>query len=228
MKALVVEDDPVLADLVAFTLRRQGFEVAQVYDGEAALQRWREWNPDLVILDLKLPRRDGFQVCRAIRQEQEETAIIMLTARTDEDDMIEGLGIGADDYITKPFSPRQLVARVRAVMRRAGKPARPAKRQVGNLQLDPARREVRSGSAPPVALTSLENRLLDYLMANAGQVMSPDNIINYVWGVDGADRDMLRQLIKRLRGKIEPERGKPVYIETVPGMGYGLVVVIEE
>ncbi len=228
MKALVVEDDPVLADLVAFTLRRQGFEVAQVYDGEAALQRWREWNPDLVILDLKLPRRDGFQVCRAIRQEQEETAIIMLTARTDEDDMIEGLGIGADDYITKPFSPRQLVARVRAVMRRAGKPARPAKRQVGNLQLDPARREVRSGSAPPVALTSLENRLLDNLMANAGQVMSPDSIINYVWGVDGADRDMLRQLIKRLRGKIEPERGKPVYIETVPGMGYGLVVVIEE
>ncbi len=228
MKALVVEDDPVLADLVAFTLRRQGFEVAQVYDGEAALQRWREWNPDLVILDLKLPRRDGFQVCRAIRQEQEETAIIMLTARTDEDDMIEGLGIGADDYITKPFSPRQLVARVRAVMRRAGKPARPAKRQVGNLQLDPARREVRSGSAPPVALTSLENRLLDYLMANAGQVMSPDSIINYVWGVDGADRDMLRQLIKRLRGKIEPERGKPVYIETVPGMGYGLVVVVGE
>jgi DNA-binding response OmpR family regulator len=223
MKALVVDDDRVLADLVSFTLRREGFEVIQAYDGEAALQRWGEAQPDLIILDVNLPRVDGFMVCRRIR-EQADTPIILLTVRGEEDDIVRGLELGADDYISKPFSPRQLVARAQAILRRVGKTPAPAIRQVGELTLDPKRRELSLGQAPAISLTPLECRLLDYLMLNAGQVLTTEAIIDHVWGVDGGDRDMLRQLVRRLRSKIEPDPTKPVYIETVPGLGYGLIV----
>jgi DNA-binding response OmpR family regulator len=118
MKALVVDDDRVLADLVAFTLRREGFEVTQAYDGQAALDRWVEVEPDLLILDVNLPKVDGFTVCRRVR-EQADTPIILLTVRGEEDDIVRGLSLGADDYISKPFSPRQLVARAQAILRRA-------------------------------------------------------------------------------------------------------------
>ncbi|MCA9975117.1 MAG: response regulator, partial [Anaerolineales bacterium] len=124
MKALVVDDDRILADLIAFTLRREGFSVSLAYNGEMALQLWRDGRPDIIILDLNLPQVDGFTVCRQIRAE-EETPIIMLTVRSEEDDVIHGLELGADDYIAKPFSPRQLVARVQAVLRRSGKTAVP-------------------------------------------------------------------------------------------------------
>ena len=222
MKVLIVDDDRTLSDLIAFTLRHEGYETIQVYDGEAALQRWQQERPDLIVLDVNLPKRDGFAVCRTIRQ-QDDVPIIMLTVRDDEDDLVAGLQLGADDYMSKPFSPRQLVARLQAVLRRTGKPPVTAVRQAQNLSLDTNRREVQIGNAPPVALTALECRLLDYLMANAGQVLPNETIINHVWGIDGGDRDMLRQLVRRLRSKIEPDPAHPYYIETISGLGYGFV-----
>jgi DNA-binding response OmpR family regulator len=146
MQALVVDDDRVLADLVAFTLRHEGFQVSLAYDGQSALQKWRDEQPDLIVLDLNLPKVDGFTVCRRIRAEA-DTPIIMLTVRGEEDDIVRGLELGADDYIPKPFSPRQLVARVKAVLRRSGKTHLPAVHQAGELTLDANRRELRIGQA---------------------------------------------------------------------------------
>jgi DNA-binding response OmpR family regulator len=119
MKILVVDDDRVLADLISFTLRRESFQVIQAYDGEAALQRWAAEQPDLVVLDVNIPGLDGFTVCRRIR-EQAQTPIVLLTVRAEDDDVVKGLSLGADDYIAKPFSPRQLVARLQAILRRGG------------------------------------------------------------------------------------------------------------
>jgi DNA-binding response OmpR family regulator len=222
MIALVVDDDRVLADLIAFTLRRNGFQVVLAHDGAAALRRWRETRPAIVILDVNLPQMDGFAVCQAIRAEA-DTPIILLTVREEEDDIVHGLGVGADDYIVKPFSPRQLVARVQAALRRTGRGEQTAVRQVGPLTLDINRREVRVGDGEPTGLTPLENRLLDYLMLNAGHILTVEDIINHVWGAEGGDRDALRQLVRRLRSKIEPDPTHPIYIETVAGLGYGLV-----
>lgn len=231
MKALVADDDRVLADLVAFSLRREGFEVILAHDGEAALRRWAEELPDLMLLDLNMPKFDGFAVCRRVR-EQADTPIILLTVRGEEDDIVRGLELGADDYVVKPFSPRQLVARVQAVLRRAGKTPVPAVRQVGELMLDPSRREVRLGQGEAITLTPLENRLLDYLMLNAGQILTIESLISHIWGAEGGDRDMLRQLVRRLRSKMaqaspdlaDPNTPGAVFIETVSGLGYGLIV----
>jgi DNA-binding response OmpR family regulator len=232
MKALIVDDDRVLADVLAFTLRREGFQVVQAFDGEMALERWSEEQPDLVVLDVNLPKVDGFSVCRRIR-ETADTPILLLTVRNEEDDIVHGLKLGADDYITKPFSPRQLVARAHAVLRRAGKAAAPATRQVGDLTLDTSRREIRIGRREPVSLTPLESRLLDYLMLNAGHVLTAEAIIDHVWGAEGGERDMLRQLVHRLRSKVAaacgaedeaPELPCPEYIQTVPGLGYGVIL----
>jgi DNA-binding response OmpR family regulator len=230
MKALIVDDDRVLADLVGFTLRRAGFEVVLAYDGEAALRRWVEERPDIIVLDVNMPKLDGFGVCRRIREEA-STPIILLTVRGEEDDIVRGLQLGADDYIPKPFSPRELVARVQAVLRRAEKTPSPTIHQVGELTLDSSRREMRIRHGEAVSLTPLENRLLDYLMVNAGSVLTADAIIDHVWGPQGGDRDMLRQLIRRLRKKMvlahgtgtgEPDPARRIRIETVPGLGYGL------
>ena len=141
-----------------------------------------------------------------------------------QDDIVGGLELGADDYIVKPFSPRQLVARVKAILRRAGGQPLPSELQVGQLKFDPGKRElIVSSEKEPVSLTPLENRLLECLMINAGQVLPFDIIIDHVWGPAAADRDMLRQLVRRLRAKIEPEPSTPSYIQTVPGLGYGLL-----
>jgi DNA-binding response OmpR family regulator len=222
MKAVIVDDDRVLADLIAFTLRREGYQVILAYDGETALQQWRAQQPDIIVLDLNLPKVDGFVVCRRIRAE-EDTPIIMLTVRDEEDDIVHGLELGADDYVQKPFSPRQLVARVQAVLRRAGKSPAPPVHQVGELTLDNSRRELRIGRSKTIYLTPLENRLLRYLMANTGHILTNEAIIGQVWGPAGGDRDTLRQLVRRLRRKIEPDPAQPSYIETVPGLGYGLI-----
>jgi DNA-binding response OmpR family regulator len=223
MQALVVDDDRILADLVAFTLRHEGFQVSLAYDGQSALQKWRDEQPDLIILDLNLPKIDGFTVCRRIRAEA-DTPIIMLTVRGEEDDIVRGLELGADDYIPKPFSPRQLVARMKAVLRRAGKTHVPAVHRVGELALDANRRELRIGPDKNISLTPLENRLLRFLMINAGHVLPSEAIIDQVWGPEGGDQDMLRQLVSRLRRKIEPDPAQPTYIENVPGLGYGLIL----
>jgi DNA-binding response OmpR family regulator len=222
MKILVVDDDRVLADLISFTLRCEGFQVIQAYDGEAALQRWAAEQPDLVVLDVNIPGLDGFTVCRRIR-EQAQTPIVLLTVRAEDDDVVKGLGLGADDYIAKPFSPRQLVARLQAVLRRGGQEIGPTRHQVGNLTHDPQRREARLGQNRVISLTPLESRLLDYLMLNAGQILAAEVIITHVWGVAGGDGDMLRQLVHRLRSKIEPDPTQPIYIENIPSLGYGFI-----
>jgi len=221
MKILVVDDDRVLADVVAFTLRREGYEVIQAYDGAVGFQRWQTEQPALVILDVNMPRMDGFEVCRRIR-EQADTPILLLTVRGEENDIVSGLEIGADDYIVKPFSPRQLVARLKAVLRRAGEAPRKAVLQVGDLRFAPNKRLITNQAAgQEIQLTPLENKLLEYLMSNLGQVLTYDLIIDHVWGPAAGDRDMLRQLVRRLRIKIEPNPSEPVYLQTVPGLGYG-------
>lgn len=230
MKALVVDDDRVLADVVAFALRREGFDVIQAHTGQMALERWAAELPDLVVLDVNLPQIDGFEVCRRIR-EQSDTPIMMLTVRGDEDDVVHGLGMGADDYIAKPFSPRQLVARAHAILRRAGKAVPPPQRQVGVLQLDLGRRDLEVAEGPAVQLTPLECRLMDLLLINAGQVLPNETIIDHVWGAQGSDRDTLRQLVRRLRAKIATACGldagtsseaAAAHIETISGLGYQL------
>ncbi|MFN2114470.1 MAG: response regulator transcription factor [Anaerolineae bacterium] len=235
MKALVVDDDRVVADVVAFTLRREGFQVTCAFDGEQALAAWSREQPDLVVLDVNLPDISGFEVCRRIREDA-DTPVLLLTVRHEEDDIVRGLQLGADDYVTKPFSPRQLVARAQAVLRRAGKVPATATRTVGPLVLDPNRRVARLADGPPVSLAPLECRLLDYLMLNTGHVLTTEAIIQHVWAYEGADRDMLRQLVHRLRGKLEqlaasassdPDAAiaSPTpRIETVAGLGYGLTV----
>ena len=222
MIALVVEDDRVLADLIAFTLRREEFQVFLAYDGQAALQQWREQQPNIILLDLNLPKLDGFSVCSRIRAE-DDTPIIMLTVRHDEDDIVRGLELGADDYILKPFSPRQLVARIQSVLRRSGKAHAPAVFRAGGLTLDSNRRMLLIEPDESIYLTSLENRLLRYLMMNTGQILTHEDIIGQVWGAEGGDRDMLRQLIRRLRRKIEAASDDTALIENVHGRGYGLI-----
>ena len=224
MKALVVDDDKVLADLVTFALRRDGFEVIQAQDGESALQRWEQEKPDIVILDVNLPKTvpalDGFTVLQRIR-EKSDTPIIMLTVRGEEDDIVHGLKIGADDCVVKPFSPRQFTARIQAVLRRATAGSGPGLMEVGDLALDTGRREVKIKGEEIASLTALENRLLEYMMLYAGHILSIQDLIDHVWGPGGGDRDMLRQLIRRLRIKIEPDPSQPILIETIPGKGCG-------
>lgn len=222
MKALIVDDDLALADIVAFTLRRAGFETILAYDGRAALERWQAENPDIIILDLNLPKLDGLSVCRRIRAEA-ETPIIMLTVRDEENDIVAGLRLGADDYIVKPFSPRQVLARVEAVLRRAGTPAvSPDALALGDLELDLSRLELRLCQETVAQLTRLEARLLEILMRNAGQVLPVERLIEYVWGNAAADRAMLKQLVYRLRRKIEASCPDLLSLETVPGIGYAI------
>lgn len=228
MKALVVDDDILLADLVAFSLRKEGFQVIQAQDGESALRRCLDEKPDIVILDVNLPKTvpmtDGFTVLQRIR-EKSDMPIILLTVRGEEEDIVHGLRLGADDYIVKPFSPRQFIARVQAVLRRTLRGPDASRLQVGGLDLDTDRREVRIQDGFPITLTDLENRLLEYLMLHAGHILTIQDLINYIWGPGGADRDMLRQLVRRLRVKIEPDPAQPRYIETVAGKGYGLMML---
>jgi DNA-binding response OmpR family regulator len=227
MKILIVEDDLSLADVLSFTLRRAGFSVVTAHDGLSALEVWRETTPDLVLLDLNLPKLDGISVCRQIRA-QSDTPIIMLTVRSSDEDVVQGLEMGADDYVVKPFSPSQLLARMRAVLRRSDAIAKPSVLTAARLSLDRSRNEVERAGHPAVRLTPLEVRLLETLMLNAGHVLSAEALIDAVWGVEGGDRGMLKQLVYRLRSKIEPDPSRPVYIETVPGIGYALIDLEDE
>lgn len=227
MKILVVEDDRVVADLIIFTLRRAGYEAVMANDAASAMLRWREDQPGLMMLDVNLPGtpelKDGFAICRRIRQES-DLPIIMLTVRGEEDDILNGLGAGADDYILKPFSPRQLVARIEAVLRRtnAREKVRPTTLAVQGLELNPKLREVRLANGKIAALTSLESRLLEALMINQGQVLTMDDLISDIWGAGGGSSEMLRQLVRRLRAKVEPDSSHPLYIHNIPGVGYTL------
>jgi DNA-binding response OmpR family regulator len=215
---VVVEDDPNIADLVELYLRRDGFRVYQAADGETALKTIRDRQPKLLILDLGLPGRvDGLEVCRQVRATS-DVPIIMLTARDDELDRVLGLEMGADDYVTKPFSPRELVARVRAILRRAEGP-RPATTtviSVGAVEVDTGRREARLNGVP-VALATREFDLLQYLAEHQGLALSRRQLLDGVWGADwiGDDRTVdvhVRQLRKKLGDLLE--------LDTVWGVGY--------
>lgn len=220
-KILIVDDDLALADVLAFTLRRGGFEVSLAHDGLAALDEFSREQPQLVILAWNLPYLDGLEVCTRLRAES-EVPIIMLTVRDADDDVIAALEAGADEYITKPYSPRQLVARVRAVLRRAAGEGQGRILNAGPLNLNLERREARWRDCPVIHLTRLEARLLGTLMQNADQILPTGSLIVHVWGPGGATRDMLKQLVYRLRNKVEPDPEEPTLIETIPSTGYTL------
>jgi DNA-binding response OmpR family regulator len=224
-KVLLVEDDLALSDVLVFTLRRAGFEVSPVYDGAAALAAWESTQPELLVLDLNLPKLDGLSVCRRIRMSggpQAATPIIILSVRGADENIVTGLDIGADDYVVKPFSPTQLVARIRAVLRRAHVPTVAGNLHVSGLLLERSRSQVQVDDGATVRLTPLEVKLLESLMMHAGQVMTVELLINAVWGQDQGDRAMLKQLVYRLRAKLESAASQPVPIETIPGVGYVL------
>lgn len=226
MKVLVVDDDRVVADLVAFTIRRAGYEAILANDAASTLRRWSEDRPDLIILDINLPGtaqiKDGFAICQHIRR-QSHVPIILLTVRGEENDIVHGLEAGADDYILKPFSPRQLIARVQAVLRRgrAVENSAPTSRlSADGLDFNPKLREVSLRNGTTRSLTSLESRLLESLMLNAGHILTTDDLISDVWGSSGGNSEMLRQLVRRLRAKIEEDPAQPFYVQNMPGLGY--------
>jgi DNA-binding response OmpR family regulator len=219
-KILVVDDDLALSDVLAFAIRRAGFEVANAHDGLSAIEQFSKQNPDLIVLDWGLPRMDGLEVCTRIRNES-DVPIIMLTVRDTDDNVIAALEAGADEYIIKPFSPRQLIARIRALLRRAVRESQEVL-QAGPLSFDAERREVRMGTSEAVRLTHLETRLLRALMQNPDRVLNNDSLILRVWGPEGATNEMLKQLVYRLRNKLETEAGAPSLIETIPNAGYVL------
>jgi DNA-binding response OmpR family regulator len=221
VKILVADDDVELLGLVAYALRQAGYLAVEAPDGPSALEAFQRERPDLVVLDYSMPRLNGFEVLRRIR-EQSRVPVMMLTVRAAEEDVVAALDLGADDHLAKPFSPRTLLARVRALLRRStGEP--PSLSVVGDVALDLHHQTVRVRGAEPVRLTSLEARLLQALLAQAGTPISAERLTSHVWGVRGmGDRQLLKQLVHRLRRKVEPGGGEPAYIVTVGGIGYML------
>jgi two-component system response regulator ResD len=215
-RILVVEDDETVADVVARYLKRESFEVERVADGESALRAVDARAPDLVVLDLMLPRLSGLEVCRRLRPRR--LPIVMLTARGEESDRIMGLELGADDYVVKPFSPRELVARIRSVLRRTG-PRDESKIELGPIELDPRSRIVRIRRRK-VELTAREFDLLAFLMAHPGRVFSRDELLEQVWGYTFGGTTTVTVHIQRLRSKIERRTDEPEHVKTVWGAGY--------
>jgi DNA-binding response OmpR family regulator len=231
VKILAVDDDMELLGLISYALRQAGYLVVEAADGAAALTAFEREEPDLVILDVNLPRLSGLEVCRRLR-DTSKVPVMMLTVRGTEEDQVQALDLGADDYLTKPFSPRTLLARVRALLRRAGDAAsggRPAPLAAGDFSLDLEHQSVSVGGNPPVRLTRLELRLLQLLLANAGHTLPAERLLRHVWGSRGeGDRQLLKQLVHRLRQKIEADAAAPRYLVTVSGVGYVLQAAGEE
>ena len=223
MKILVADDDRDLLELVAFTLAQAGFLTLKAQDGNAALRIFAAELPDLVILDINMPGLTGFQVCEEVRRKS-RVPVMMLTVRGEEEDLVRALELGADDYLNKPFSPRTLLARVKALLRRAGMEAS-SPVSAGRLKLDVEEHTLQIGAQPVIRLTRLELRLLQFLLANNGHTVSSDRLLIQVWGHRGAgDRELLKQLVHRVRQKIEREPAHPEILQTVPGAGYRLIV----
>ena len=224
MKVLVVEDDADLLDLTTYALRREGYTVLSEVDGQQALARWEAEKPDIVLLDVNLPKLNGWEVCRRIRHEG-GTPVIMLTAQDDEEDVVRGLTLGADDYVTKPFSAKQLTARMKAVLRRSSADSyRQAQREVraGDLRLDLQSHEATKADQQ-VRLTPLEFRILYLLAMNEGRVIPYSRLVEYAWGYDGGDASLLKTHITHIRQKLGLPVEGPGSIKAVPGVGYSLV-----
>ncbi|OYD08396.1 response regulator transcription factor [Paludifilum halophilum] len=225
-KVLVVDDEPSIVKLVQFNLEKEGYQVVVATDGQRALSKVKQEKPDLVVLDLMLPEVDGLEVCKQLRRENRQLPILMLTAKTEEFDKVLGLELGADDYMTKPFSPRELVARVKTIFRRMEAVREGAVHEsnkefrVGELVIDPEGYEVlRNGEI--VDLTPKEFELLIYLANHRGRVLSRDQLLNAVWDYDYiGDTRIVDVHVSHLREKVEVDSRNPVYIKTVRGIGY--------
>lgn len=222
-KVLLVDDEPVVIDVVSRYLVLDGYDVASAQDGIAALSTFRAWQPDLVVLDLMLPLLDGLEVCRTVRKES-QTPIIMLTARGEEADRVVGLELGADDYVVKPFSPRELVARIKAVLRRVtGPSASGIQREglrIGDVNINPASRTVEV-RGKPLALTAKEFDLLFFLASHTGEVFSREQLMDHVWDYEyAADASTVTVHVRRIREKIEADPMRPRLLKTVWGVGY--------
>lgn len=225
MKLLIVDDEKDIVDLVAYNLEKEGYEVLKAYDGEGALRIVRTKAPDLVILDLMLPGIQGLEVCRRLRRDPATSAVpvIMLTAKGGEVDKVLGLEVGADDYVTKPFSVKELVARVKAVLRRTDsrlQHERAAVFEFKGLRVDPGAHEV-TVDGRRIELSATEFKLLSFLIRNRGRVFSRDQILDRVWGDEAfVEPRTVDVHIRRLRARIEPDENVPAYIITVRGVGY--------
>jgi two-component system response regulator RegX3 len=218
---MVVEDEESFSEALSFMLKREGYEVEVASDGNEALEAFEQRGADLILLDLMLPGVSGLEVCRIIRMKS-QVPIIMLTAKDGEIDKVVGLEIGADDYVTKPFSSRELLARVRSVLRRPGEPEEllSATVEAGPVRMD-VDRHVVTVRGEPVAMPLKEFDLLELLVRNAGRVLTRAQLIDRVWGADYVgDTKTLDVHVKRLRAKVEVEPGQPVHLVTVRGLGY--------
>ncbi|AWI13087.1 MULTISPECIES: response regulator transcription factor [Bacillaceae] len=226
-KILIVDDEESIVTLLEYNLRQAGFDVLTAYDGEEGFQRAKTESPNLIVLDLMLPKMDGMEVCKELRREHIHTPILMLTAKDDEIDKVLGLELGADDYMTKPFSPREVVARIKAILRRTNnfpeqseKEGDSIKINIGNLEIFPDRYEVFL-SGELLEFTPKEFELLLYLTKNKGRVLTRDQLLNAVWNYDFAgDTRIVDVHISHLRDKIEANSKKPQYIKTIRGLGY--------
>jgi DNA-binding response OmpR family regulator len=219
---LVVDDEPIVRDVIVRYLQRDGFATLEAGDGDRARELIETAEPTLVVLDVMLPGTDGLELCRWIRS-RSDLPVIMLTARGEESDRIVGLELGADDYVTKPFSPRELAARVRTVLRRAsGSMARPERLAFGDVELDGSSREVMRGGEP-VTLTAREFDLLWFLASNPRHVFSRSHIMDRVWGhAPALDTGTVTVHVRRLREKLETDAAHPRHLQTVWGVGYRL------
>ncbi|TYP90295.1 response regulator transcription factor [Blastococcus xanthinilyticus] len=216
---LIIEDDPRIRRMLQLTLQREGLEVTEAGSGEDALERLAEHTFDVILLDLMLPGKDGFEVCREIRKTS-NTPVIMVTARADSHDVVAGLEAGADDYVSKPFVVKELSARIRALARRTRAPEARVRLTVGDLEVSPTEGTVvRDGEQ--LNLTRTEFRLLCELAAEAGRVLSREELLERVWGYDYfGDSRLVDVHVRRLRKKIEPDPANPTLVTTVRGMGY--------
>jgi two-component system response regulator RegX3 len=220
-KVLVVEDEQSLREPLVFMLEKEGYEVIEAENGQVAIEKFESLGADIILLDLMMPKLDGNQVCKQIRLSS-NVPIIMLTAKDAEVDKVVGLEIGADDYVTKPYSTRELLARMKAVLRRKIEPSVEADSVLvaGELRLDSDRHQV-TLSGKPIALPLKEFELLELLMENVNRVLTRGQIIDRVWGANYfGDTKTLDVHIKRLRSKIEEDPARPKYIQTVRGLGY--------
>jgi DNA-binding response OmpR family regulator len=219
---LVVDDEPIVRDVIVRYLKRDGFSTLEAADGDRARELIETGGPELVVLDLMLPGTDGLELCRWIRS-RSDLPVIMLTARGEEADRIVGLELGADDYVTKPFSPRELSARVRTVLRRSnGSSARPERLEFGDIVLDGASREV-TRAGEQVTLTAREFDLLWFLASNPRRVFSRPHLMDRVWGhLPAHDTGTVTVHVRRLREKLEADPARPSHLQTVWGVGYRL------